>query len=61
MVRALVLRSGDPEFKTRSDHSLSSYPGSPWFNFQALLGNSQLVCLRPAVVLKVVLFNARRY
>ena len=42
MVRALALRSGDPGFKTRSDHSLG-----PWFNFIAAHVNSQLV-LPPA-------------
>ena len=38
-----------PGFKTRSDHSLS-----PWFNFPAALVKSQLVCLRPVGILKVV-------
>ena len=50
MVRALSLRSGDPGFKTRSDHS-QNHPGSPWFNFSAALVNSQLVCLRPVGIL----------
>ena len=35
MVRALALRSGDPGFKTRSDHFVESVPGSTsqlhWF------------------------------
>ena len=41
MVRALALRSGDPGFKTRSDHPLNLFPGSPWFNFPAALVNSK--------------------
>ena len=40
MVRALALRSGDPGFKTRSDHSLNFSRGSLWFNFPAALVNS---------------------
>ena len=47
MVRPLALRSGDPGFKTRSDHSLNFVPCSPWFNFSAALVNSQLASLRP--------------
>ena len=52
MVRTLALRSGDPGFKTRSDHWLNLFDrGSPWFNFLAALVNSQLVCLRPVGIL----------
>ena len=51
VVRALALRSGDPGFKTRSDHSPNLFPSSPWFNFLAALVNSQLVCLRPVEIL----------
>ena len=40
MVRALALRSGDPGFKTRFDHSLNLI-GSPWFNFPAALVNRE--------------------
>ena len=47
MVRALVLRSGDPGFKTRSDHSLNLILVVPGSTFPAALVNSQLVCLRP--------------
>ena len=55
MVRVLALRSGDPGFKTRSDHSLNLFlvvPGS------TALVNSQLVCLRPVGILSscVVVF-----
>ena len=51
MVRALALRSGDPGFKTRSDHSLNLFlvvRGST--SLAAALVNSQLVCLRPVGV-----------
>ena len=51
MVRTLALRSGDPGFKTRSDHSLNFDPGSPWFNFPAALLNNQLVFHRPVGIL----------
>ena len=47
MVSALPLRSGDPGFETRSDHSLKFDPGCLWFKFLAALVNGQLVCLRP--------------
>ena len=43
MVRALALRSGDPGFKIRSDHSLNL--------ILAALLNSQLVCLQPVGIL----------
>ena len=59
MVKALALRSGDPGFKTRSDHSLNLFlvvPGSPWFNFSTALVNSQLVCLRPVGILNSCCF-----
>lgn len=48
MVRALALRSGDPGFKTRSDHLLNLFlvvPGS------TALVSSQVVCLRPVGIL----------
>ena len=45
MVRALALRSGDPGFKTRSDHSLNLIP--------AALVNSQLVCIQPVGILNI--------
>ena len=44
VVRALALRSGDPGFQTRSDHSLNLIPVVPG---STALVNSQLVCLRP--------------
>ena len=50
MVRALALRTGDPGFKTRSDHSLNLFLVVR-FNFPAALVNSQLVCLRPVGIL----------
>ena len=34
MVRALALRSGDPGFKTRSDHSLNLFLAVPGSTFQ---------------------------
>ena len=46
VVRALALRSGDPEFKTHSDHSLNLILVVP-----SLTVNSQLVCLQPAGLL----------
>ena len=46
-IRAFALRFGNPEFKTRSDHSLS-----PRFNFSPALVNSQLVCLQQVGILK---------
>ena len=52
VVRTLALRSGDPGFMTRSEHSLNFFSGSPWFNFPAVLVNSQLVSLRPVGILK---------
>ena len=47
----VVRQSGDPRLKTRSDHSLNLFLGSPWFNFPAALVNSQLVFLRPVGIL----------
>ena len=46
VVRALASRSGDPGFKTRSDHSLNLILVVP-----SALVNSQLVCLRPVGIL----------
>ena len=46
VVRALASRSGDPGFKTRSDHSLNLILLVP-----AALVDSQLVCLPPVGIL----------
>ena len=51
VVRALALRSGDPGFKTRSDHSLNLILVVPGSTSPAALVNSQLVCLRPVGIL----------
>ena len=52
MVRVLALSSGDPGFKTRSDHSLNLFPVIPGLtSFPAALVNSQLVCLQPVGIL----------
>ena len=46
VVGALDLKSGDPEFKSRSDRPLAGFlQGGPWFNSSATLVQSQLVCL----------------
>ena len=57
VVRALALRSGDPGFKTRSDHLLNLFlvvPGST--SPAAALVDSQLVCLRPVGILNSCCF-----
>ena len=52
VIRALSSRSGDPGFKTRSDHSLNLtlvVPGST--SHATALVDSQLVCLQPVGIL----------
>ena len=53
MARTLALRSGVPEFKTRSDLSLSLFLIVPGSTFRVLV-NRQLVCLWPVGILTVV-------
>ena len=55
MVRASDLRSGDPEFGSRSDHKLDLFQVvSPWFNSSAALVHSQVVCLVPVGILNLL-------
>ena len=54
MVRSLDLLSEGPGFKSRCDHNLELFLGSPKFNSSASLVNSQLVHLQPAGILKHV-------
>ena len=51
VVRAPDLKSGDPEFESRSDHFVR---GSPLFNSSAALVHSQLVCLLPVGILNLL-------
>ena len=51
MIRAPDLKSGDPEFKSRSDHQLDLFqvvPGST-----AALVHTQLACLLPVGILNL--------
>ena len=50
-------QSSGPGFKSRSDHYLDLFLGSPEFKSSAMLVNSQLVCLRPVGILNNVIFN----
>ena len=52
MVRAPDLRSGDPEFKSRSDHLLDLFEVVP--SSSAALVNSQLVSLLPVGILNLL-------
>ena len=55
VVKAWDLKSGDPEFGSRSDHSRAGFvPGSPWFNSSAALVQSPLVCLLPVGMLNLL-------
>ena len=54
MVRALALRSGDPRFKTRSDHSFEFVPGSPWVNFPVALGILNSCCYCSVLLFRCV-------
>ena len=57
MVRAPDLKSRGLGFKSRSDHYLDLFHGSPKFKSSATLVNSQLVCLLPVGILNNVMFN----
>ena len=60
VVTALALRSGDPGFMTRSDHSLNVILVVPaWFNFPAALVNtpSQLGFLTVVLFCRFVVFH----
>ena len=51
--------SGSPGFKSRSDHYLDLFLGSPEFKSLAALVNSQLVCLQPIGILNNVMFSLK--
>ena len=55
MVRSFDLKSGDPEFKSSSEHYLGLRPASPSFNSHAALVivYSKLVYLLPVGILNL--------
>ena len=55
VVRAQDLKSGGRGFKSRSDHYLELFLGSPEFNSSASFVNSQMVRLLPAGILNHVI------
>ena len=57
VVSALESQPGGPEFKSRSDHCLDLFLGSPEFNSSATLVNSQLIYLPLVGFLTFLMFN----
>ena len=55
MIRSLDLKSGDPEFKSSSDHYLDLNLASPSFNSPAALTivHMKMVCLLPVGILNL--------
>ena len=54
VVRAPDLKSGGPEFKSRSDRYLELFHGRPGFISSTTLVNSQLVCLLPVGIFNLL-------
>ena len=46
-------QSSGPGFKSRSDHYMDLFLGSPEFKSSATLVNGQLVCFRPVGILEI--------
>ena len=61
MDRAPDVNFGGRGFKSRSDHSLELFHGTPEFNSSATLVNSQLVCVLPLGVFNLVMFNLKLF
>ena len=59
MVRAPVLKTGGPGFKSRSDHYLELFHGRLVFNLSVTLVNSQLACLLSVAIFNPVKFSLK--
>ena len=59
VVWAPDFKSGGPGFKSRSDHYLELFHGSPEFNSSVTLVNNQLACLLPVGIFNPVMFTLK--